>query len=68
MLEYGNGTRVIVRVQWQDKIGGGGHVFIAEQVGNNTIFIDPQTGKKDCSYYFSSGIYKTIKNWTIKNR
>lgn len=52
---YGDGTRAIIRVQWQ---GGGGHVFIAEQVNGVTQFIDPQSGKRDCSYYFNTGMIK----------
>lgn len=55
MSGYGDGARAIVRVQWQ---GGGGHVFIAEQVNGVTQFIDPQTSKKDCSYYFNAGMIK----------
>ena len=55
MSGYGDGARAIVRVQWQ---GGGGHVFIAEQVNGVTRFIDPQTSKKDCSYYFNAGMIK----------
>jgi hypothetical protein len=53
MMSYGDGARAIVRVQWQDKYGGGGHVFIAEQVNGSTMFIDPQIGSIDCSSHFS---------------
>ena len=55
MTSYGDGARAIVRVQWQ---GGGGHVFIAEQVNGVTQFIDPQSGERDCSYYFNAGMIK----------
>lgn len=55
MKAYGDGARAIVRVQWQ---GGGGHVFIAEQVGDATQFIDPQSGTRDCSAYFGKGMIK----------
>lgn len=52
MQSYGDGSRAIVRVQFQKKYGGGGHVFIAEQRNGATVFIDPQTGSTDCSRYF----------------
>lgn len=52
MASYGDGARAIVRVEWQKKYGGGGHVFIAERRGDQTVFIDPQTGSSDCSGYF----------------
>ncbi len=55
MSGYGDGARAIIRVQWQ---GGGGHVFIAEQVNGATQFIDPQPGSRDCSYYFNAGMIK----------
>ncbi len=55
MTSYGDGARAIVRVQWR---GGGGHVFIAEQVNGVTQFIDPQSGERDCSYYFNAGMIK----------
>lgn len=41
MASYGVGSRMIVGVQWN---GGGGHVFIVENVGGRIIFCDPQTG------------------------
>ncbi len=53
MAAWGDGARAIVRVQWQDKYGGGGHVFIAEQVNGRTMFIDPQSGTMDCSSHFA---------------
>lgn len=55
MAGYGDGARAIIRVQWQ---GGGGHVFIAEQINGATEFIDPQPGTRDCSYYFNAGMIK----------
>lgn len=53
MAAWGDGARAIVRVQWQDKYGGGGHVFVAEQVNGRTVFIDPQSGTMDCSSHFA---------------
>lgn len=41
MRAYGDGARAIVRVQWKGVDYG--HVFIAEQRGNETWFVDPQT-------------------------
>lgn len=50
LLDWGNGTRAIVRVQW--KGGSGGHVFIAENHDGNIFFLDPQTAETDVTYYF----------------
>lgn len=55
MAGFGDGARAIIRVRWQ---GGGGHVFIAEQANGVTQFIDPQSGRRDCSYYFNKGMIK----------
>lgn len=52
MAEWGDGSRGIVRVQWQKK--NYGHVFIAEQVNGKTRFIDPQNGAIDVTHYFDS--------------
>lgn len=51
MAEWGDGARAIVRVRW--KLGGG-HVFIAERVNGETVFLDPQRGTRDVDYYFES--------------
>jgi len=50
MIAFGDGSRAIVRVRWG---AGGGHAFIAEQVNGQTRFIDPQSGNKEVSKYFS---------------
>lgn len=63
MAEYGDGTRAIVRVQWQS---GGGHVFIAEQYHGNTIFLDPQSGDIDVSRYFNKGMIKPSKTRLLR--
>ena len=52
MTQYGNDSRAVVLVQWINE--NSGHVFIAEQHDSNTIFIDPQTGDKDCDWYFKN--------------
>lgn len=49
MKEWGDGSRAIVRVGWNT---GGFHVFIAEQIDGNTIFLDPQCGKLDVKNLF----------------
>ena len=51
MKKFGDGARAIVRVRWEGK-NAGGHVFIAEQRGNDTVFLDPQTNKEGVEYYF----------------
>lgn len=51
MREYGDGSRAIIRVHWKGR-DAGGHVFMAEQVGDTTRFVDPQTGATDCSSCF----------------
>jgi len=43
MYDWGEGARAIVKVTW--KGGKSGHVFIAEQNGGGTFFVDPQTGR-----------------------
>ena len=43
--EWGDGSRGIVRVQWQKKFGGNGHFIFARRVGGKTIFEDPQSNK-----------------------
>lgn len=52
MSGWGDGSRAIVSVGWRGK-NGDGHVFIAEQVGGVTMFVDPQTGDMDVSGYFA---------------
>lgn len=66
MADWGDGTRAIVRVRW--KRGNSGHVFIAEQVGNGTEFIDPQTGQYvDIHYYMDNAIKGETKLVRIDN-
>lgn len=43
MQEWGNGARCTIFVFWKKYEGG--HIFIAEQVNDKTLFIDPQTNK-----------------------
>lgn len=64
MAEYGNGARAIVRIRWQ-KIKSG-HVFMAEQDGDKTRFVDPQSGEKDVAYYFDPGMIKPTKTRLLR--
>ena len=63
MKDYGDGSRAIIRVQWQKK---GGHVFIAEQVNGKTKFIDPQSGSTDIEWYFDKGMIKPKKTYLLR--
>lgn len=64
MARYGDGARAIVRVQWQKLKSG--HVFIAEQDGDRTRFVDPQSGEKDVAYYFDTGMIKPTKTRLLR--
>lgn len=44
MSGYGDGSRAVVFVVW--KGGRSSHVFIAEQHGGKTFYMDPQTGRR----------------------
>lgn len=44
-----------------------GHVFIAEKVGDKIEFVDPQSGKKDVSYYFSGATGEYISIMRLDN-
>lgn len=54
MQSFGDGARAEVYVHWKK---GGAHVFVAEQVGDTTVFIDPQTGADDVRHYFDDVRY-----------
>lgn len=63
MQNYGDGARVAV------KVGLGkhnGHVFIAEQIDGKTVFIDPQTGDKNCAYWFMDGMITPDKTRLLR--
>lgn len=42
--EWGDGSRAIVRVKWDDDNGGCGHFFSARREGDRIIYEDPQAG------------------------
>lgn len=50
MRQWGDGARCVITVKWENAKAG--HAFVAEQVGDETRFYDPQTGEMDASYYF----------------
>lgn len=51
MSEWGDGARAQIVVVWRGVPSG--HTFIAENVGGEVRFIDPQTGDEDVSRYFN---------------
>lgn len=65
MAEYGDGSRAIVCIAWQEEEDQG-HVFIAEQADGVTQFIDPQSGSKNCSYYFERGMIKPNQTFILR--
>lgn len=55
MSEYGDGARAVVYVAWKGHKSA--HVFIAEQEGIGTVFLDPQTGHYvDINHYMQYAI------------
>lgn len=59
MSLWGDGAMAVVSVQLHSN--GGGHVFVAEQVGNDTMFVDPQTGEADVG-----GIFQDAAQWGVE--
>lgn len=53
MESYGDGSRAAIKVSFGRNKG---HVFIAEQVNGKTVFIDPQIGDNNCSYWLMEGM------------
>ena len=51
MVTWGDGARAEVFVVWKN---GDAHVFVAEQINGETVFIDPQNHSADASKYFES--------------
>jgi hypothetical protein len=49
MKGWGEGARAEIGVDWD---GGGGHVFVAEVINGEVVFMDPQSGNTNCSDYF----------------
>ncbi len=65
LKEWGDGARAEVGVSW--KGANSGHVFVAENVGGKVVYIDPQSGEMDVSYYFKSVRSNTSRVWRIDN-
>lgn len=66
MHQWGDESRAVVRVAWKGRRGG--HVFIAEQEGGGTVFVDPQTGNYvDIDFYMSNAIKGETKLMRIDN-
>ena len=61
---WGDGARAQVCVTWGDG-GGKGHVFIAEQRGKVTVFLDPQTGTEYNKNIFKRTVQEKTKYWRI---
>lgn len=59
MAKWGDGSRAQVVVVWKNT--NSGHTFVAEQIGDKTRFLDPQTGEMDVSYYFDSVEYSQTR-------
>ena len=60
-----DGARCGVKIMLTEQKG---HVFIAEKVGENVVFVDPQSNKKDASYLFSGATGKDISIMRLDNR
>lgn len=64
MSQYGDGSRAVIWVSWKmaddvnrreeddDSDVTLRHVFVAERINGQTLFVDPQTGSADCRSYF----------------
>ena len=70
MKSFGDGARAIIRIGWKT---GDGHIFIAEQKDNDTVFLDPQKNKINVDEYFEKAETKDTlllriddKNFTNK--
>ena len=51
MKKFGNGSRAEVYVKWENRDLA--HVFVAENINGHILFHDPQSRRKEISYYFS---------------
>lgn len=63
LKEWGDGARAEVSVSW--KGANVGHVFVAENVGGKIVYIDPQSGSMDVSWYFKRVKDKRTRVWRI---
>lgn len=49
-----DGARYAIYAKWKGR-DKGAHVFIAEKVNGEVLYLDPQTGKQNVDYYFRMG-------------
>ncbi len=52
MEQWGDGSRAIVRIEWNYE--NYGHLFFAENINGKIYFVDPQLNKNDVLYYFNN--------------
>ena len=64
MKNWGDGSRCEICVAWKQ---GGAHVFIAEQVNGETVFIDPQSNRVYDESVFNDVIKTYTKYFRIDN-
>ena len=55
----GDGARGVVYVKWLK--GSDGHVFMAENINGEVVFVDPQSGKKDVGHYLNEGVSNPLE-------
>lgn len=66
MKAWGDGARAEVRVVW--KGAKSAHVFVAEQIGGKTVFMDPQSGRINYDPFAdiaTRGTYKD-RHWILR--
>lgn len=63
LQKCGDGARVEITINTNI----GNHIFVAEQFGNTTVFIDPQRGNINVDNYFKKTLTEPIKYCRIDN-
>jgi hypothetical protein len=51
MAAWGEGSRATIKIEWKNRRSSG-HVFVAERIDRDTMFLDQQNGDTDVSGYF----------------
>lgn len=64
LTDAGQGARIQICGTW-DSLGNVGHTFVAEQRKNQTIYLDPQSGKEYTENVTSQ--MKDVQYWRIDN-
>ena len=67
MLDWGEGARAEVYVEYINGADRYAHVFIAENRNGIVHFLDPQTGELDVEYYFDEVENGKTKFFRIDN-